>query len=479
MTLRRRFLLLAPSLFLGASAFGQVSFQAPVPYAVGPRPSDSAIANFDNAGGLDVAVTVDTPDRVIILLNSGNGSLNQSASIQLPSGSGAGSIVAADFDGDTDADLAVALQNTGRVTILLNNGGSFTVSGSFAVGANPRGLSAADLNGDTIADLAVANRDSNSASVLINNGSGSFAVTTLAAGAEPRGAALGDFDGDGDNDLAVSNHDDRSISLFANNGSGAFSPSGTLSVGGQRRPEGIVAADLNGSGRDDLVAATNGDFVESATVFLATGGMAFSGPVHYPTGGLDTSNVNVADIDCSGSLDLVTTHQSSGNFGVLLNNGSGAFGAASLFASGVSPESAEAGDLDGNGSADLVVSNRDSNNITVHLNTTCTGGGYTLTITGTCPGQVTISWSGATPNAQQALLFATSQGNFVIPTGRPCAGTQLGLSANQLRVVTPPGTFSTGNGSGSISGNAGAQACGGFLQLIQGGSCTTSNVAGL
>lgn len=105
------------------------------------------------------------------------------------------------------------------------------------------------------------------------------------------------------------------------------------------------------------------------------------------------------------------------------------------------------------------------------------GGGYRLSISGVCPGRVTIEWSGAPPRQQQGLLFARGTGNQVIPQGNPCAGTVLGLNGNQLRLVDPPGFFSTGNsGSGSFSGQASSGACGGFLQLIQGGSCALSNV---
>ncbi len=106
------------------------------------------------------------------------------------------------------------------------------------------------------------------------------------------------------------------------------------------------------------------------------------------------------------------------------------------------------------------------------------GGGYRLTLTGSCPGQIGISWSGATPRIQQGILFARGTGQQVIPPGNPCAGTQLGLNANGLMLVDPPGFFSTGNsGSGTINGQAPSGACGGYLQLIQGGSCVLSNVA--
>jgi hypothetical protein len=102
--------------------------------------------------------------------------------------------------------------------------------------------------------------------------------------------------------------------------------------------------------------------------------------------------------------------------------------------------------------------------------------GYRLFVGGSCPGQVTVRWSGADPNAQQALVLGSNTGSFRIPNGFPCSGTTLGI-AGGVRLVDPPGYFSTGsNGEGQFSGNAGTSACGRYLQLVQGGSCATSNV---
>ncbi len=101
------------------------------------------------------------------------------------------------------------------------------------------------------------------------------------------------------------------------------------------------------------------------------------------------------------------------------------------------------------------------------------GARYTCSITGTCPGTVRLSWSGARPNIQQGIVFARNTGNFVIPSG-PCQGTQLGLGTNQLQLYN---TIGTGNGAGSVNAQAGPGACGGFVQLIQVPGCQTSNVA--
>ena len=102
------------------------------------------------------------------------------------------------------------------------------------------------------------------------------------------------------------------------------------------------------------------------------------------------------------------------------------------------------------------------------------GGGIFISVGGACPGTVTVDFRGATPNSTLGLLFALSPGNASVPNNQPCAGTQLGLSNNRLQLVT---TFPSGpDGQGQRSGRAGVSACGGFLQIIEAGSCTTSNV---
>lgn len=97
--------------------------------------------------------------------------------------------------------------------------------------------------------------------------------------------------------------------------------------------------------------------------------------------------------------------------------------------------------------------------------------GYRLRISGQCPGQLTVSWSGANPSRQQGLVFGAQQGSTTIPNG-VCQGTVLGIQG-QVRLVN---TFGTGSGEGSVNGNAGTGACGGYLQLIEAPACATSNV---
>ncbi len=108
--------------------------------------------------------------------------------------------------------------------------------------------------------------------------------------------------------------------------------------------------------------------------------------------------------------------------------------------------------------------------------TPCTGG-PSLQLGGQCPGILNIAWSGATSNRQMGIVYARNTGAFVVPGG-PCAGTALGLGTNQIQLVR---TVSTGSGSGSVNGNAGPAACGGYLQLVvvDATPCTVSNTARL
>jgi len=111
-----------------------------------------------------------------------------------------------------------------------------------------------------------------------------------------------------------------------------------------------------------------------------------------------------------------------------------------------------------------------------YLEVTEGSSGPALTVDASCPGggPIVISWSGATGGAQIALIFARNTGNFPIPNNNPCAGTPLGLGSNQIQLAYqgPAGA----SGSRVLNANAGPNACGGFFQLLDVATCSTSNV---
>ena len=91
-------------------------------------------------------------------------------------------------------------------------------------------------------------------------------------------------------------------------------------------------------------------------------------------------------------------------------------------------------------------------------------------------GELEVRWFQATPDqrARIAILFGKRTGHFAIPNGNPCAGTELGLSAQALQVafVRSAGQF----GAGRLTTTIPRSACGGYLQLLDLTRCELSNV---
>ena len=352
-----------------AAVRAQFNVGPSVEYGSLSRPSGMTHGDFNADGYLDLATTADAVDRVVVFPSSGDGTFGASLDYLLPNSSSPQDVIAADFDGDLDVDLAVALRDPGGlIQIMINDGtGLFSIGPSTSVGDRPRGLSVADMDGDSDWDLAVANRDSDTMSILTNNGSGVFTATSVNVGEEPRHTAFGNFLPDTNLELAVTNHDSRTVTILDET-AGVFSPVVTLPLGPVVRPDGIVAADLDGNGLDDLAVAAGEPSV--ATVFM-NGATGFNTPINYPTGGTNSSEILATDLNCDGSLDLVVANSDSNNLSLLQNNGNGAFGAAQMVAVGTEPEEMTAGDWDNDGDWDLAVANKTSNNISALLNHTC------------------------------------------------------------------------------------------------------------
>lgn len=365
-----------------AVAAAQISFAPAVSLLTGSRPDDIAIADFDGNGFRDIAVTVDTPDRVQIFFGNGTGAFPTSSTVLLPASSSPSAVVAADFDANGSMDLAVALKDFNQVILAVNSGaGAFTLGTTAATGQGPRYMVAADLDGDAFPELVTANRDSNDITVVDNLFGALGGSVNFAAGLRPQGVGAGDVNGDGAPDVVCSNHDDRTLSVFIGDGLGGLTTTATLSVGGQVRPEDLRVADINGDGLMDIAAATSGNGFNTVTYFLNSLA-GFGAPMTVATGGVEPGDLEVVDLDGDGLRDFATANKTSNDASVMRNLGGGLFGAPTILAAGIAPERILSGDLDGDGDRDLVVANRDSNDLTVFLNTTQTGGGNMPTYPG-------------------------------------------------------------------------------------------------
>jgi len=126
----------------------------------------------------------------------------------------------------------------------------------------------------------------------------------------------------------------------------------------------VVAGDLNGDGRSDLVVANYSS--DSVSVFF---GQA-DGSVQFQAGyavGSGPKSVAIGDIDGDSKLDLITANYNSNTVSILYGNGDTAvtFKPAITVATGQNPWSVTLGDFDGDGKTDAGIANYTSNTVSI------------------------------------------------------------------------------------------------------------------
>lgn len=304
--------------------------------------------------------------------------------------------------------ISDAVLNEGTPPPLFNPAQSFLVGGGATSAIDD--VTVADFNGDGRPDVAVVTR-SQSVRVMLNNGSGgftsagSFPITSLAAGVYSLGITSGDFNSDGRIDLATSNFNDSTVSVLMGNGDGTFANQVLLSLPANSLPWEIVAADITGDGRLDLVTANV--VGRSVSVFVNNGSGAFSTRLDTPTGAnTNPRGLTARDLDGDGDLDVAVTCNASAELKILRNSG-GTLSVSSTLAVGALPESVVALDVDQDGDLDLAVSNLSNRNISILQN----DGTATFTALSTLPLQIGFVYDLAVGDFNQDSISDLVVGN--------------------------------------------------------------------
>src|SRR5512143_228537 len=251
-------------------------------FAAGP-----AITTLEEVGAITSAridgdnrpelVVADSNTVKVLKLNTTTAAYDVAQTLTLAGGN-VKLIGAAPLDADGREDI-VAADVLGNVHIFLQNAsGMFVDQGSPSSGslqvAGAVAMQIVDVNNDTTPDLVFAVSDGATGTLQVYQGTSpqsgtvTYALSqTLPAGLDPSALAVGNLNGGGPLDAVVSDRAASQIRLYRGNSGGNFDqPQAPLNTGPS--PNGILLADLDRDGRDDIVTTDAGD--GTLTAFLSS-----------------------------------------------------------------------------------------------------------------------------------------------------------------------------------------------------------------
>jgi hypothetical protein len=342
---------------------------APKSNPVGGMPRWIASGDLSGDGILDLAVSVEGTNQVQVLLGKGGGAFATGGSYTVPSHPVG--IAVGDLDGDGKPDVAVAGYGGASAYVLINTGSAMLAPPkSFPTGMMPHGIALFDLNADGKLDILTADNGSATVSVLLNTtaaaGMPAFAAAVpYMAGSAPTAVATGDFNGDCLPDAVVTLGSANAVAVLLGKGGGVLGPAVTYPVG--MVPLGLALGDLNGDGHLDI--ATGNEVSNDVTVLFGKPDGTFMIGSTYGAG-LQPYWVSIGDMNSDGSPDLVVASIGDNVLTVLQGSPTGAFSRGSTYATGKQPMSIALGDWTGDGKLDVATANNSGGDVSVLFNLT-------------------------------------------------------------------------------------------------------------
>lgn len=306
----------------------------------GVSPRWATLGDWDGDQKLDAATANHGSLSVSVLRGDGTGRFSSMGTHRVAGQPHA--IEALDYDGDGKLDLAVGLDPGGLLVMKGRGDGGFDPRPGGDSYRCSRYLAAVDFNDDGRDDLVT------SCNVLMSGGT---FQPTLYADLEPSAAA--DLDGDGQLDLASRSgvRDDLRVLLRPGRGDGRFLAPMAFGPAGQDLYSWLLAEDLDGDGRMDVV--TGDDLLNGITFFWGTAGARVLEGGQFLEGLRTATAVAVGDLDRDGSPDLVIPSGRSTKVHLTLDRLPAPSSSLNLLTSR-SYSRVEPVDVDGDGLLDLV-----------------------------------------------------------------------------------------------------------------------------
>ncbi|MGW4699687.1 FG-GAP-like repeat-containing protein [Streptomyces sp. NPDC004285] len=415
-----------------------------------------AIGDLNEDGKPDLVTGIRT-EGLGVFLGSGGGAFGAVTKYAAPRTSSSlflHSAIIRDVDGDGHQDVIsqdargnVALAwlgdgtgalGTGRALQLNPTPGCDTTGDNPCVARFPADVSVGDFDEDGKPDLATSNTNTNNVSVVLGNGDGTFgaaAQTGLGAGTGPQGIAAADVDGDGHLDLVTANTINGTLSVLAGDGDGGFGAPSSIPAG-VTLPSELKLADVDEDGTLDAVLVAPG--VPGRIAVLLGDGAGGFGTASVLSAGANLTSVSVSDLNGDGHVDLVAASSETSEAVVLEGDGTGAFGAPLAFGlnGGSNPQATAVADLDGDGRPDVVTANSNS------LSSYVKDASVLLNATNRTPTAANESYGKIGADSPLVVASPGVLGNDTDPDGTPLTASVVTGPANGTLTLAADGSFS-------------------------------------
>lgn len=302
------------------------------PMGYNSDPSAFVIGDFDNDHRLDIAISHNGTNNVLVL----------SSYVTYPNASFAGryslegntitsSMDVTDFDNDTHLDIVIPNEATNDVVIFLNLGdGTFPKQQTYNMGnfSGPNFVITGDVNNDHHPDVIVALTRIGRIGFLLGNDNGSF-VHGQTFDTRNKSLiiilAVGDLNNDGNLDIVTAHYNGGNLDLYFGFGDGTFSSGSEIFRKINFRLLYVRVSDMNNDQMLDVIVA--GSEIEGGgiAVILGYGNGSFHDALFIFAEMVLFDTFTIGDLNMDGRADIVYTSNSLLCVGLLLGRGNGLF----------------------------------------------------------------------------------------------------------------------------------------------------------